>query len=125
MSIIKDLLGVSDELQGAINMASFQQKVVMRKHDMSPEGKMTAMVQDDGDACLSIFDDEGEAVASVEFTTPFAGGGQSPNTYYALRILFFAMILDEVENGGHRSGGYPLETDIEQMIKSLKMEGKV
>ena len=117
MSTIQKLLKLDDNTTDMINKVLFDQGVVMRKHDMSPDGKLTALVQDDGDMCLSIFDDENGSVASVEFTTPFSGGGQSENTWFALRLLFLAMTLDEIEREGHRSGGFPISDEVRGFIK--------
>lgn len=71
---------------------------VGRMGDMAPPGRthMTVMLDCDGDACVSIWDQEGAghgARASIEFCTSF-GGGDSPETRKALIALAVAMNED-------------------------------
>lgn len=65
----------------------------VRFEDMSPTGRLQIMRQFDGDIILTCIDDNGH-MASVEFTTPIAGGGQSENTWKAIIALFDAMKED-------------------------------
>lgn len=67
--------------------------VQVRFEDMSPTGRLQIMRQFDGDIILTCIDDNGH-MASVEFTTPMAGGGQSENTWKAIIALFDAMKED-------------------------------
>jgi hypothetical protein len=69
--------------------------IVDRKEDMSPEGKLRILMQDDGDMiveCLEWNDRTKliERTAAVEFCT-HAGGGRSPKTRMALLQLAHAM----------------------------------
>lgn len=120
MSTIDKILNLDDDTKDTLNRILFGQGIVMRKHDMSPDGELTACIQDDGDACLAIYDDENKRVASMEFTTPGAGGGQSENTWFAMRLLFLAIVIDEVERPGHRSGGYPVDESVKALIEKIK-----
>ena len=85
-------------------------KTVERKEDMSPDGAFSLHQQDDGDFVITIF--EGgpnggiEQMSSVEFTTPFIGGGGSPHTFKALGELFKAMQLDNQENLARKGRDY-------------------
>jgi len=88
-------------------------RTIGRKEDMSPSGELQLHRQEDGDICLKIIesDPEGELVsfASCEFTTPFSGGGGSPETWKALGELFKAMEKDHNETGSHHRKGIIVE----------------
>lgn len=64
-----------------------------RHEDMSPDGTLTVIFQPDGDGIISITDANGKT-ASVEFCSPGAGGGRSPNVLSALRALAMAIERD-------------------------------
>ena len=83
----------------------FKQQVIERKEDMSPDGSMRLFVDNSGDMCISVQDDEGNVV-SVEFCTPFIGGGGSPKTFKALQNLFLAMLEDQEKQGSLRAGRF-------------------
>jgi len=67
--------------------------MVARKEDMSQNGRIRLLRQDDGDICVSIIDNDGN-MASVEFCTPMRGGGVSPQTLAALDALALAIHED-------------------------------
>lgn len=74
---------------------------VGRMGDMAPPGRthMTVMLDADGDACVSIWDQENRTsgqLAEIEFCTSF-GGGRSPRTRAALVLLMTAMEQDNAE----------------------------
>jgi hypothetical protein len=75
-------------------------KRVERKEDMSPDGNLTLIQQDDGDIIVAVYPSEeqrqgeGEISYSVEFCSPGSGGGRSRNTIQALRALIVAMVRD-------------------------------
>ena len=79
-----------------------------RLESMSVRSSLTLMRQQDGDFVLTIAEysengDELESLASVEFCTPFTGGGGSSNTHRALIELFGAMALDNLDDSqAHR-----------------------
>lgn len=79
---------------------------VERFEDMSPRGKLSIMVQDDGDIIVGIIPTSLEAsrqfVQTAEFCTIGAGGGQSPNTREALRALIHAIKKDNKEYPQYR-----------------------
>ncbi len=60
--------------------------------DMDPVAQLAVTVQDDGDVVLSVLNDNG--FNTIEFCTPGTGGGKSPHTHAALRLLANAMRLD-------------------------------
>jgi hypothetical protein len=67
-----------------------------RSEDMSVLGKLMVMIDDDGDAIVSVLPDpEGppHIIASAEFCTG-VGGGRSPRTRLALLHLARAIMLD-------------------------------
>lgn len=70
-------------------------KLIVRKEDMSVNGRLRVLRQPDGDMCVAIIDDDGN-MASVEFCTPGTGGGRSPKTIHALRQLALAIIEDNL-----------------------------
>lgn len=85
---------------------------VDRKESMSPDGFIRVIVQEDGDACLTVGQGEVNAgilrVASVEFCTPMGGGGGSSRTHAALRLLAVAMARDNAEGlQDGRRGEFP------------------
>lgn len=78
-----------------------------RKEDMSPDGKLMLIVQADGDVIVSVTSsDEGTgAHASIEFCTPFSGGGGSPRTHKALLALVEAMQADNQDAACQQRSG--------------------
>ena len=70
-----------------------------RKEDMSPDGRLQVIIQPDGDGIIGIIPPSEDHFGnpSVEFCTPFMGGGSSPRVLKAIRILLKAIYLD---NGG-------------------------
>lgn len=83
--------------------------IVDRKEDMSPEGYLRLIQQEDGDIILGVFEDDGDgkiiAHASVEFCTCVMGGGLSKLTLKALRNLAKAMAMDN-KDGSHKTGEF-------------------
>lgn len=72
-------------------------KEVSRTEDMSPDGQLTLIQQDDGDIIVSIRSAKRCGIqtwADVEFCIPGMGGGASPETHRALRDLMAAMRAD-------------------------------
>jgi len=73
-----------------------------RREDMSPEGTLSLMMQDDGDIILvARGQDHLETEyreAQVEFCTCGAGGGHSPRVRKALIALACAITLDNQES---------------------------
>jgi hypothetical protein len=63
--------------------------------DMSPRGRLSLTMQDDGDIIVHAIDENGRGVA-VEFCTTM-GGGKYPHTRNALQNVIEAMIKDGVE----------------------------
>jgi hypothetical protein len=99
-----------------VNKLIYTQKIIQRKEDMSPNGNLTLIVQDDGDICLQIFDEEGMS-ACIEFCTPVMGGGGSTRTHKALRELMVAMIEDQNDNRQNaRNGRFEIESKLEGKI---------
>ena len=77
-----------------------------RFEDMSPDGRLMVMIQDDGDVIISVIQSEEQrisAMPSVEFCSVGAGGGQSPYTREALANLYWAIKRDNEENPQHRN----------------------
>lgn len=68
-----------------------------RYEDMSPDGRLSFIMEDDGDVILSIYDGERKQMASVQFCTTFGGGGQSPRVREAILRLALAIKLDNDE----------------------------
>lgn len=70
--------------------------------DMTPAGEsvLYALLQSDGDVCLSIYNhkDDEYTTADVEFCALGAGGGRSPRTVAALRALVAAIAADNAES---------------------------
>lgn len=73
---------------------------IARKEDMSTDGRLRLFKQPDGDMCVAIIDNDGNA-ASIEFCAVGAGGGRSPRTLQALYQLALAMRADNEENPSH------------------------
>lgn len=72
---------------------------VERNEDMSPNGRLTVIQQDDGDVIVGIVPNSMEDarrhyVQSVEFCSVGSGGGRSPRTLEALRALMDAIEAD-------------------------------
>jgi hypothetical protein len=65
---------------------------VARKEDMSPNGRLRLIKEEDGDICVAVIEDDG-TMTDVQFCT-FAGGGKSPRTLEALEALALAMLDD-------------------------------
>lgn len=83
--------------------------IVERKEDMSPDGRLRLLIQDDGDVIVVALSPGDElhdpSMTSVEFCTPFAGGGGSKRTFKALHALAKAMQEDnEDASQAHRRG---------------------
>lgn len=84
-----------------------------RRDDMSPDGVLQILGQDDGDIIVSIVppkEQEHEWMHSVEFCSLGGGGGRSKHTRKALVALALAMEQDNRENpialdGGEGGGG--------------------
>lgn len=66
-----------------------------RRGDMSPNGLIRIILQDDGDVCLAVVG-ENNRFASIEFCT-LTGGGKSSRVRSALLILAEAIRRDNVE----------------------------
>lgn len=99
----------------------WEQQTIQRKHDMSPSGELTVMVDGDGDMCLSIWDDGRGVMADLEFCTPGTGGGGSPKTYQALRNLFIAMVEDQVgERNINRNGRFEIKESVKALLPITK-----
>jgi hypothetical protein len=81
---------------------------VERFEDMSPRGRLSLMVQEDGDIIVGIIPSSLEEfhtrglVQTTEFCTLGMGGGQSPNTRKALFDLIKAIEKDNREHPQHR-----------------------
>lgn len=87
------LTKAKSEISGVVPL-----KIYCRKEDMSPDGRLQLHRQEDGDVCLTVMEGYLEGgiseSASVEFCTPFLGGGGSHETYGALLRLMEAMEKD-------------------------------
>ncbi len=70
----------------------------LRKEDMSPDGKLCMVMEDDGDICLSIIRGNNGRNRDVQFCSVGSGGGKSRHTLEALRNLMKAIELDNQEN---------------------------
>jgi hypothetical protein len=64
-------------------------------HDGRRTEQLTVAIGDDGDAWISARRDSG---LSLRFRMPMIGGGASPRTWNALRILALAIKLDNQHN---------------------------
>lgn len=71
-----------------------------RREDMSPDGKLSLIMQEDGDIIISIFgkgrmhDRDQYCTVAVEFCT---SGGRSHHTRMALRALMVAIEKDNTD----------------------------
>lgn len=88
-------------------------KIVRRPEDMSAEGWLELIWQEDGDIVLTIREESGQ-MTSVEFCN---SGGRSPATLRALRSLFRAMEKDRQE------GMYPETAQV--TAKDVEALGRV
>jgi hypothetical protein len=79
---------------------------VTRAEDMSTDGRLRIMQQDDGDMIVVIVpaSQERRRSESVEFCSVGCGGGRSPHTVKALRDLMTAMRKDNEERKIDNSG---------------------
>lgn len=66
-----------------------------RKGDMSPDDEAHVLIEEDGDGILAIC--QPHSILGVQFCTPMIGGGRSPRTLMAIRILALAIKLDNEE----------------------------
>lgn len=75
-------------------------KIYKRQEDMSPDGMLDVLVEKDGDVIVTIWPEgwtKGNMdYCSVQFCTCSAGGGRSPNTLAALRLLARAINADNI-----------------------------
>jgi hypothetical protein len=78
---------------------------VTRKEDMSPDGRLRILMEDDGDMIVVVVpaSDERNPSQSVQFCT-MQGGGNSLHTRKALVALMAAMRLDNAERPNEYSG---------------------
>lgn len=79
--------------------------IATRYEDMSPDGYLRIMQQEDGDMIVTIFPEEDKrrsAFPSVEFCSCAGGGGRSPHTRAALQALMVAIQKDNAENPQRR-----------------------
>lgn len=79
---------------------------VTRAEDMSADGRLRIMQQDDGDMIVVIVppSEERTPSVSVEFCSVGSGGGRSPHTVKVLRLLMAAMRRDNAERKINDSG---------------------
>lgn len=71
-----------------------------RNEDMSPDGKLRLIVQDDGDIIVAMNGrtmNDAPCIAQLEFCSVGSGGGRSPHTREALRNLIVAIQRDNQE----------------------------
>lgn len=71
---------------------------VARLEDMSPDGHLRVLLDNDNDVLVEVFD--GTHFASVEFCSPGAGGGQSSQTRLALIGVMNAILADNEARPG-------------------------
>lgn len=71
-------------------------EVLQRREDMG-QGLLRVTIQEDGDVCLTVVDDQ-RRVAAIEFCTPFTGGGRSPKVREALLALAKAIQDENMES---------------------------
>jgi hypothetical protein len=92
-----------EETRGSYDEAGPQiipNTVYERVEDMSPDGKLFLIQQEDGDIVVTIASkDSGDRfqTATVEFCLPGSGGGRSSHTLKALRQLILAIQQDNEE----------------------------
>lgn len=76
-------------------------RVAERFEDMSQRGRIRLIEQTDGDVCVAVIEDpnsEGRGcMACIEFCSPYAGGGKSPRTLEALKVLMQAIADDNAD----------------------------
>lgn len=72
---------------------------VVRKEDMSQNGRLRLIKEDDGDICVAVIDGLGE-MADIQFCVPGIGGGKSPRTLAALEELGLAIMDDNKADPG-------------------------
>ncbi len=90
---------------------------VERYEDMSPLGKLSIVIQEDGDVIVGIIPSDLETfetrgfIQTAEFCALGYGGGQSPHTLAALRQLAEAIERDNAEHPQHRRGATDEETE--------------
>jgi hypothetical protein len=75
-------------------------KIYERYEDMSPDGKLTIIIDEDGDTLISSTKEQFHI--NLEFCTPMIGGGQSARVHMALRMLALAIKLDNEERKQYR-----------------------
>lgn len=70
-----------------------------RREDMSPDGRLRILIQEDGDIIVAIVppSESGQRMVSVEFCAVGSGGGHSPRTLKVLRWLADAIRRDNEE----------------------------
>lgn len=72
-----------------------------RKEDMSPDGELRLLMQDDGDIIVEVWGHNSCSQpllrVQVEFCSIGAGGGRSPHTREALIALAIAIAQDNAE----------------------------
>ncbi|QDV59046.1 hypothetical protein [Rosistilla oblonga] len=80
-------------------------RIASREEDMSPDGKLEILMQDDGDVIVNVKPSREDPHyrgspfgVSVEFCSVGSGGGRSIHTLKALRDLFSAIEKDNAEN---------------------------
>lgn len=76
-------------------------KQVTRLEDMSQKGRLFVFQEDDGDLIIGVCEEENgliQPASKVQFCTSFSGGGQSPNTFRALKELMKAIEKDNIEH---------------------------
>lgn len=74
-----------------------REPVVARRGDMGEGRKLQLLRESDGDIIVSVLPESHRFTEdSVQFCTPFMGGGSSPKTHAALVALFEAMHEDQV-----------------------------
>ena len=73
-------------------------KQVSRKEDMSYQGQIRVLQDEEGDIHVVVYEDDGDGIidksAAIEFCSCGMGGGKSPNTMRALVKLMEAIEMD-------------------------------
>ena len=78
--------------RGQVDDARLKNNIIMRLEDMSPDGSLTLLQQDDGDIIVTVKESGEKGFgSSVEFCL---SGSRSPKTCEALRLLMGAMRED-------------------------------
>jgi hypothetical protein len=85
---IEDLESKVGEIAANLRLRHFYRRI----EDMSPDGRLTVFVEDDGDIIVTVDGPSADvdptltrSIASVQFCVPGSGGGKSPHTLAALR----------------------------------------